>query len=196
MGDCGIINKGVNMSGQLTLLQEIKTNGGYDYKALRKVEDLENKANQEYVKEILKSLRETFTKYNIRYIIGEFSGGNDSGGFDNVYFADGEENEIVIKEENKKDFRFFVDKKNIYKVDSEKEKKISVFYSITNAEDNLSDDLEDILYKTGSLEEYGSFAGEFNAYGTVKLDVLTCKWNREGQESVESYQSNNDDGEL
>ena len=184
------------MTGQLTLLQEVKTNGGYDFEAHSKIEVLENKANKEYVKEILKSLKETFTKYNIRYIIGNFSGGNDSGGFDNVYFADGEENEIVIKEENKKDFRFFVDKKNLYKVDNEKEKKISVFYSITNAEDNLSDDLEDILYKTGCLEEYGSFAGEFSVDGTVKLDVLTCKWNREGQETLESYQSNNDEGEL
>jgi len=184
------------MTGQLTLLQEVKTNGGYDYEAHRKIEVLENKTDKEYVKEILKSLKETFTKYNIRYIIGNFSGGNDSGGFDNVYFADGEENEIVIKEENKKDFRFFVDKKNLYKVDNEKEKKISVFYSITNAEDNLSDDLEDILYKTGCLEEYGSFAGDFNVDGTVKLDVLTCKWNREGQETLESYQSNNDEGEL
>jgi hypothetical protein len=107
-----------------------------------------------------------------------------------------EENEVIIKAENERDFRFFVDKKNIYRFDNEKEKKISVFYTLTNSENNLSIILEEILYKTGCLEEYGSFAGEFNVNGTVKLNVLTCKWNRNGQESVESYQSNNDEGEL
>jgi hypothetical protein len=185
------------MTRQLTLTEEIKTNGSsYDFDALRKIEVLENKADKEYVKEILKSLKETFTEYNIKYIIGQFSGGNDSGGFDDVYFADNEENEIVIKEENKINFKFFVDKKNIYQFENEKEKKISVFSTNTHKEDNLVDNLEDILYKTGCLEEYGSFAGEFNVNGTVKLNVLTCKWNRNGQETVESYESNNDEGEL
>jgi len=180
----------------LSLIQEIKTQGSYDFDANRKVEAIEVDANKQYVKEILKSLKDTFTKNNIKYIIGQFSGGNDEGGFDSVYFADGKENEIVIKEENKKDFKFFVDKKNIYKFDNEKEKKISVFYTITNSENNLSAILEEILYSTGCLEEYGSFAGEFNVHGTVKLDVFDCKWNRDGQETVESYESNNDEGEL
>ena len=184
------------MTGQLTLLQDVKTNGGYDFEAHRKVEALENKVDKEYVKEILKSLKDTFTKHNIKYIIGQFSGGNDEGGFDNVYFADSKENEIIIKEENEKDFRFFVDKKNLYKIENEKEKKISVFYTMTNVENNLSTILEEILYSTGCLEEYGSFAGEFSVHGTVKLNVFDCKWNRDGQESVESYQSNNDEGEL
>jgi len=182
--------------GQLTLAQEIETNGKYDFEAHRKIELLENLADKEYVKEILKTLKDTFIKHKIKYIIGDFSGGNDSGGFDNVYFADDKEDEIVIKPENKNAFNFFVDKKNIYKFENEKEKKISVFSTTTYKEDNLVDNLEDTLYKTGCLEEYGSFAGEFNVNGTVKLNVLTCKWNRNGQESVESYQSNNDEGEL
>jgi len=185
------------MMGQLTLTEEIKTNGsGYDFDAYRKVELLEGQANKQYVKEILKSLKETFTKYNIKYIIGQFSGGNDDGGFDTVYFADEKENEIIIKPQDKDSFNFFVDKKNIYRFENEKEKKISIFYTMTYQKDNLVNDLEDILYKTGCLEEYGSFAGEYSVDGIVKLDVFTCKWSREGQETLESYQSNNDEGEL
>jgi hypothetical protein len=156
----------------LTLIKEIKTKSSYDFDARRKVDALENDAKKEYVKEILKSLKDTFIKHNIAYIVGEFSGGNDEGGFDSVYLADSEKKEIIIKEENKREFNFFVDKKNIYRFDNEKEKKISVFYTVTNSEKNLLDVLDDTLYSTGALEEYGSFAGEFSVSGTVKLMSL------------------------
>ena len=86
----------------LTLIKEIKTKSSYDFDARRKVDALENDAKKEYVKEILKSLKDSFIKHNIAYIVGQFSGGNDEGGFDSVYFTDSEKNEIIIKEENKK----------------------------------------------------------------------------------------------
>jgi hypothetical protein len=180
----------------LTLIKEIKTKSSYDFDARRKVDALENDAKKEYVKEILKSLKDTFIKHNIAYIVGEFSGGNDEGGFDSVYLADSEKKEIIIKEENKREFNFFVDKKNIYRFDNDKEKKISVFYTLTNSEKNLLDVLDDTLYSTGALEEYGSFAGEFSVSGTVKLDVFDYTWNRDGQESVETYERNMDEGSL
>ena len=182
----------------LTLIQDIKTKSSYDYDARKKVETLEKKAEREYVKEILKELKDTFIRHNVKYIIGTFSGGNDEGGFDNVYLADHEEKEIVIKEDFdfRRDFRFFVNKKNIYTYENEKAKKISVFYTITNSEKNLLDVLEDIIYSTGALEEYGSFAGEFSVTGTVKLDVFNLTWERDGQESVETYERNYDDGTL
>jgi hypothetical protein len=180
----------------LTLIKEIKTKGSYDFDVQKKVDALEKDAEREYVKEILKELKDTFIKHNIAYIIGQFSGGNDEGGFDSVYLADSEKNEIIIKEENKWDFRFFVGKKNIYKFDNEKEKKMSVFYTITNVEQNLLNVLDDTLYSTGALEEYGSFAGEFSVHGTVKLDVFNYSWERDGQESVETYERNTDEGEL
>jgi len=182
----------------LTLIQDIKTKSSYDYDARKKVETLEKKAEREYVKEILKELKDTFIRHNVKYIIGTFSGGNDEGGFDNVYLANHEEKEIVIKEDFdfRRDFRFFVSKKNIYTYENEKAKKISVFYTITNSEKNLLDVLEDTLYSTGALEEYGSFAGEFSVTGTVKLDVFNYTWERDGQESVETYERNYDDGTL
>ena len=46
------------------------------------------------------------------------------------------------------------------------------------------------------LEEYGSFAGEFNVNGTVKLNVFTYKWEMDGNQSVEQYESISDEGEL
>ena len=51
----------------LSLIQEIKTQGSYDFDANRKVEAIEVDANKQYVKEILKSLKETFTKYFDKY---------------------------------------------------------------------------------------------------------------------------------
>jgi hypothetical protein len=180
----------------LELIEEIKTKGSYDFDAQRKVDALEKDAEREYIKEILKELKDTFIKHNIKYIVATFSGGNDEGGFDSVYLANDKEEEIVIEEKNKPEFRFFVNKKNIYKFDNEKEKKISVFYTITNSEKNLLDVLDDTLYSTGALEEYGSFAGEFSVHGTVKLDVFKYSWERDGQESVETYERNTDEGEL
>ena len=90
----------------------------------------------------------------------------------------------------------FVDKKNIYRFDNDKEKKISVFYTVTNSEKNLLEVLDDTLYSTGALEEYGSFAGEFSVNGTVKLNVFDYTWDRDGQESVETYERNMDEGSL
>ena len=87
---------------QLKLLEEIKTNGNYDYEAIQKANTLETNLNKEYVKEILKSLKDVFTKNKIQYIIGQFSGGHDEGRFDSVYLANKENEEIVIKEQKKK----------------------------------------------------------------------------------------------
>ena len=181
---------------QLKLLEEIKTNGNYDYEAIQKASTLETNLNKEYVKEILKSLKDVFTKNKIQYIIGQFSGGHDEGGFDSVYLANKENDEIVIKEQKKEDFNFYVIKKKFYRFDNDKEKKISLFYTDNYDKNNLLNILEEILYSTGCLEEYGSFAGEFSVDGTVTLDVFTGKWNRDGQETVESYEANAEEGEL
>ena len=58
------------------------------------------------------------------------------------------------------------------------------------------EELEDILYKSDCLEEYGSFAGDFNVNGTVKLDVFTYKWQMDGNQSVEQYETISDEGKL
>jgi len=175
----------------LTLIEEIKTKGGYDYEAKTKVEAIEKNAKHEYIKKVCKYLKDTFKKYNVKYIIGEFSGGNDSGGFDSVYLAND-------KEEDKGDFRFYAEEKNIYNFDNEKEKKISVFYTITDKHSYLLDKdyLQELLYHTDCLEEFGSFAGEFSVQGTVKFDVFNFKWTRDGTQWTEISDKDCDEGQL
>lgn len=180
----------------LILIQEIKTKGAYDYEAIKKADVLETEAKTEYVKKVLNSLKETFTKHKITYILGDYEGGNDSGGFEHVYFADDQENIINIKKEDEKDFRIWVDKKKIYRYENEKAKKLSVFYTKNYVEKNLIDELEDMIYATGALSEYGSFAGEFSCHGTVKLNVLTHDWTRDGNETSEGHRAVEDEGCL
>ena len=177
----------------LTFVQEIKTKGDYDYDATTKVEKIENNFTKEYLKNVLIELKDTFIKHKIKFIIGDFSGGHDDGGFDSVYFTNEKEEPIEISPEDKKDFKFFVDRKNIYKHDNKKEKKILVFYTLSNDSKNLVDELDDMLLYTGALDEYGSFAGEYHVQGTVKLDVFdfTCK--RQSDETIETYNENNEE---
>jgi len=182
----------------LTLIEEIKTKGSYDYEAKTKVETIEKNAKHEYIKEVCKYLKDTFKKYNVKYIIGEFSGGNDSGGFDSVYLANDKVEEIKIREEDKGDFRFYAEEKNIYNFEHDKEKKISVFYTTTDKHSNLLDRdyLQELLYHTDCLEEFGSFAGEFSVDGTVKFDVFNYKWTRDGTQWTEISDKDFDEGQL
>ena len=61
---------------------------------------------------------------------------------------------------------------------------------------NDKETLETIMYNSGCLEEYGSFAGEFYVEGTVNLDVFTGKWAMEGQETMEQYENVSREGAL
>ena len=177
----------------LTFVQEIKTKGDYDYSATVKVEKIENSFTKEYLKNALVELKDTFIKHKIKYLIGEFSGGHDDGGFDNVYFANEKEEVVEISPENKKDFNFFVDRKNIYRHNNKKEKKIDVFYTLSNDHKNFIDERDSMLLYTGALEEYGSFAGEYHVQGTVKLDVFNFTCKTQGDETLETYNEKNEE---
>ena len=180
---------------ELELIKEVDTKKSI-LMAVNEINSLQSEEDKKYVKEILQNLKDTFTNLNIKYIVGEFSGGNDEGGFDNVYFADDKEIEIKISEEDKKDFIKWIDTKNIYNYENKEKNKTSIFYTTSNKRIDVSEELEDILYKAGCLEEYGSFAGEFSVNGTVKLDVFTYKWAMSGNQSNEVYENVSDEGEL
>ena len=182
--------------GTLQLVKEIKTKSDSDFSAVTELNNLTSQADKEYVKDILSQLKDTFTKLKVKYIIGEFSGGHDEGGFDSTYLADENEKEITIPEDEKNSFRTWVDMKNIYTFENAKQKKTTFYSTTTDKDINVLNELEDILYKAGCLEEYGSFAGEFNVRGTVKLNVLTHKWELEGEQSVENYEDVTESGEL
>ena len=182
--------------GKLQLVKEVSSKNEDSLKVINELNNLTTETEKKYVKDILIQLKDTFIKLNIKYLVGEFSGGNDEGGFDNTYFADDKDEVITIPEEEKISFMKWVDKKNIYTFKNEKQKKTTFYSTITNDRINVLEELEDMLYKSGCLEEYGSFAGEFNVRGTVKLDVFTYKWEMDGSQSVEQYENVSDEGKL
>jgi len=175
----------------LNLIKEIKTNN-----TSIELYNLKTEINKKYIKDILTQLKDTFTKLKIKYIVGEFYGGHDEGGFDNTYFENDEGELITISEEEKNSFKKWVDVENIYTFENPKQKKTTFYSTITSKKINILEELEDILYKAGCLEEYGSFAGEFNVRGTVKLDIFTYKWQMQGNESIEQYEDVSNKGEL
>ncbi len=181
---------------ELTLIKEIKTTTDYFYVNNKKIQGLERASEKEYVKEVLTSLKDTFIKHKIKYIFGEFQGGYDDGGFDSAYFADEEKKEIKLSEEDKNEFSKMANLKKIYVFENKEKRKTSIFSTTSYKDVNIANDLEDILYKTGCLEEYGSFAGEFRVNGTVKLDVFTHKWDMDGSSSTETFEDITDEGEL
>ena len=182
--------------GTLQLVKEIKSKSDSDFRALTELNTLTNEAEKKYIKDILTQLKDNFAKLKIKYLVGEFSGGHDEGGFDSAYFADDKGEAITIPEEEKNSFRKWVDVDNIYTFENAKQKRTTFYSTTTNKRVDVLEELEDILYKSGCLEEYGSFAGEFNVNGTVKLDVFTYKWQMDGNQSVEQYETVSDEGEL
>ena len=182
--------------GTLHLVKEIKTKSDSDFRAVTELNALTNEADKKYIKDILTQLKDTFTKKKIKYLVGEFSGGHDEGGFDSAYFADEKGEVITIPEEEKISFMKWVDMDIIYNFENAKQKKTTFYSTTTNKRVDVLEELEDILYKSGCLDEYGSFAGEFDVNGTVKLDVFTYKWQMDGNQSIEQSESISDEGEL
>ena len=158
--------------------------------------NIESEFDKKNVKSILVKLETIFQNNKIKFIIGEFSGGNDSGGFDHIYLADKDKKEITILPKDKEDFLIYSDKSSIryYK----ENKEYSVFESKSFERFDLTDNniLETILLSSGCLDEWGSFAGEFTVNGTVEFDVFTGKWNCSGSESVEQYENFDREGEI
>ena len=78
-----------------------------------------------------------------------------------------------------------------------KTKKIDVFYYDDCKYQTLEDiSIDEIFWKLGALDRFGSFAGEFNVNGTVLLNVITGEYKLEGNETVEDWQPLNDSGRI
>ena len=123
--------------GTLQLVKEIKTKSDSDFRAVTELNSLVSDVEKKYVKDILIQLKDTFTKLKIKYLVGEFSGGHDSGGFDSAYFADDKGEAITIPEEEKNFFRKWVDVEKIYTFENEKQKR-TTFYSSSNPNSPMS----------------------------------------------------------
>jgi hypothetical protein len=181
------------MTRELTLIKKVPSSERYG-----ELNEIENDTLKENIKILLTKLESVFKTNKIKYIVGNFSGGHDQGGFDDVMFADKDKNEITILPKDKDDFIIFAEKSELLTYQEENSEDILIFKktSYERFDFNNRDILETIMFDSGCLEEYGSFAGEFSVNGTVSLDVFTGKWAMEGQETVEQYENISREGAL
>jgi len=180
----------------LNIIKTVKK--GDDFSYYKDINSIENEYDKKRVKAVLDKAKTAFKNNNVRYIVGEFSGGNDSGGFDHIYLADKNKNCLTILPKDKEELRLCFPTSKLFQVENENKKEISICEMISYDYHNLieKDFLESLLYDCGCLEEYGSFAGEFSVNGTVYLDVINNKWISSGTESVEQYDEFEQEGEL
>jgi hypothetical protein len=181
------------MTRELILIKKVPSSERYG-----ELDKIENNFLKENTKILLTKLESVFKTNKIKYILGNFSGGHDQGGFDDVMFADKDKNEITILPKDKDDFIIFVDKSELFTYQAENSKDILIFKKTSYEQFNFNnrETLETLMYNSGCLEEYGSFAGEFSVNGTVNLDVFTGKWAMEGQETLEQYEHVSKEGDL
>jgi hypothetical protein len=181
------------MTRELTLIKKVPSSERYG-----ELNKIENDTLKENIKILLNKLENVFKTNKIKYIVGNFSGGHDQGGFDDVMFADKDKNEIIILPKDKYDFIIFAEKSELLTYQEENSEDILIFKktSYERFDFNNRDILETIMFDSGCLEEYGSFAGEFSVEGTVNLDVFTGKWAMEGQETMEQYENVSREGAL
>jgi hypothetical protein len=181
------------MTRELTLIKKVPSSERYG-----ELNEIENNTLKENIKILLNKLESVFKTNKIKYIVGNFAGGHDQGGFDDVMFADKDKNEITILPKDKDDFIIFAEKSELLTYQEENSEDILIFKktSYERFDFNNRDILETIMFDSGCLEEYGSFAGEFSVEGTVSLDVFTGKWAMEGQETMEQYENVSREGAL
>ena len=181
------------MTRELTLIKKVSSSERYG-----ELNKIENEILKENTKILLNKLESVFKTNKIKYIVGNFSGGHDQGGFDDVMFADKDKNEITILPKDKDDFIIFAEKSELLTYQEENSEDILIFKktSYERFDFNNRDILETIMFDSGCLEKYGSFAGEFSVEGTVSLDVFTGKWAMEGQETMEQYENVSREGAL
>ena len=157
--------------------------------------NIEKEYSQKNLNNVLDALKDKFKENNITYIWGNFSGGHDEGGFDDAEFYD----EDLKKVEPKDLTTSWVTQYSLFKTEENEEIKYYVSeYSKTI--DMLKPDSNynaiALLYKTGALSEYGSFAGEFHVDGEVKLNVITKKYHVTGSQTVEQWEDIKQEGSV
>jgi hypothetical protein len=181
------------MTRELTLIKKVPSSERYG-----ELNKIENEILKENTKILLNKLKSVFKTNKIKFIIGNFAGGHDSGGFDDVMFADKDKYEITTLPKDKDDFIIYSDKSELFTYQAENSEDILIFKktSYERFDFNNRDTLETIMFDSGCLEEYGSFAGEFYVEGTINLDVFTGKWVMEGQETLEQCESFLREGDL
>ena len=153
---------------------------------------IERKYANKNTSNIIDALIDQFKENKITYIVGNFSGGHDEGGFDEIKFTD--ENGKEITPESLK--THWVTQYKLFKYDNKNE--VAYFYQEYSKSVNLNDEdeLYSFMYETGALDKFGSFAGEYSVSGIVKLNVNTKKYVLDGSQTIEEYDEFCEEGEV
>jgi hypothetical protein len=176
---------------EIKLIKTIKKDKEYNW--FDAEAELEKEYDQKNLNNVLDALKGNFEKNKIAYIWGSFSGGHDEGGFDDAGYYDKNDKEITPTDlsthwvNRYKLFKSY-DKEQINYYVQEYHKKIDLL------EPNSDYNAMSLLYSTGALNEYGSFAGEYRVDGEVKLDVINKKYYRTGNQTVEQWESIDEEG--
>jgi len=144
------------------------------------------------ISNIIDALKDQFDKSKITYIVGDFSGGHDEGGFDEIKFTDKNDNEI--KPESLK--THWVNQYKLFKHDNKKQIAYFSQEYATSVDLNDASQLESLMWQTGALNQFGSFAGEYSVNGSVKLDLNTKKYILDGSQTIEEYDELYEEGEV
>ena len=162
-----------------------------------KVEQICERVNKQNISNFLDAFKDEFTKQGIRYINATFSGGHDEGGYDTFTYLDNKEEEVVLKEcEHNNYVETTLVKSETLNSKNDVIKQDIFYYEDHKYTDLKTFNLENIFYKLGALDRFGSFAGEFSVDGEVTIDVLTGKFKMTGNETIEEYQAIKSEGDI
>ena len=168
----------------------------------QKMEKLENSITK---KNALGNLQDVFKKMfenGIHYIELPFDGGHDEGGFDGDFqFFDKNGEEIKDVDITKYSPTTWITayKPLKYEFKRGKQKIIQIFeWQESDCTDVKIDKnwLEQRFYDFGFLDEWGSFAGEFNVNGTIKVNTRDGSWKMPYTESTEEYSEHEPEGMM
>ncbi len=155
------------------------------------------RVNKENVSNFLHAFKDEFTKQGIRYINATFSGGHDEGGYDTFTYLNNKEEEVTLKNcENNNYQEVMLVKSETLNSKNDVIKQDIFYYEDCKYINLQTFSLDNIFYKLGALDRFGSFAGEFSVDGEVTIDVLTGKFKMTGNETIEEYQEIKSEGEV
>ena len=162
-------------------IKTIKKDERYEW--FTEQERIERKYGNKNVSNIIDALIDQFKKNKITHIVAYFSGGHDEGGFDKIKFIDKNDEEVKPGELKSN----WVNQYKLFKHDNNKQ--VAYFYQECSIAIDLNDssDLESLMWQTGALDQFGSFAGEYSVSGYVKLDINTKKCVLDGSQTLEEY---------
>lgn len=172
------------------------------WKEHQKKEKFENSVIK---KNALGTLQDVFKKMfedGIHYIEIEFNGGHDEGGFDGGFSFYDKNGEVLknVKVPKYSPTTWLTAYKPLkYEFTRGKQKIIQIFeWQESDCTDVKIDEdwLEQRFYDFGFLEEWGSFAGEFQVNGTVKVNTRDGSWKMPYDQTNEDYDSHEPEGMM